>query len=261
MFKKLAYFYSRFGFDGMVTAIKAGLSGSNDLITVQRPGISHPFYLRCHTSDIPTYDIVFTGGEYDLHVAENPKVIIDAGANIGLASIFFANRFPAAKIIAIEPEESNFQMLKKNVQPYSNITPLNVALWDKNEDISLVDPGLDKWGFMTKSDDGTAGSTADNAKVCHRVKGMTVDRIMDDFGISRIGILKIDIEGAEREVFTDSSAWIERVDALIVELHDRMKSGCCRSFYHGTNGFDTEWSHGESVYLGRRNCIRPRNYT
>ena len=87
--------------------------------------------------------------------------------------------------------------------------------------------------------------------VCHVVKAMTVDKIIEDFGIDRINILKIDIEGAEKEVFADSSAWIESVDALIVELHERMKPGCNRSFYLGSNGFDHEWSQGENIYLSR----------
>jgi hypothetical protein len=93
----------------------------------------------------------------------------------------------------------------------------------------------------------------------HEVQGMTVDTIMKEQGIEHIDILKIDIEGAEREVFRDPSSWVSKVDALIVELHERMKSGCNRSFYNSTNGFDDEWFQGENVYLTRSDgCLTRR---
>jgi hypothetical protein len=82
---------------------------------------------------------------------------------------------------------------------------------------------------------------------------------MKEQGIDYIDILKIDIEGAEREIFRDPSSWIEKVDSLIIELHECMKPGCYRSFYNGSNGFDDEWQQGEKVYLTRsRSCIRRR---
>jgi len=182
---------------------------------------------------------------------------LDVGANIGLASIYFANKYPEATIVAIEPEESNFELLKKNVESYSNITPVQAALWDKNEDISLVDPGLDKCGFMTQEKDKKEKNTGDilsqktNIPECHQVRGMTVDKIMKDYNFAEVDILKIDIEGAEKEVFKDTSAWIGGVNSIIVELHEHMKSGCKRSFYNGSNGFDNEWTQGENVYLSK----------
>ena len=64
----------------------------------------------------------------------------------GFASIYFANKYPGAKIIAIEPEQSNFELLKDNIAPYPNIIPIQAALWHKNEEINLIDPGLGKSG-------------------------------------------------------------------------------------------------------------------
>ena len=153
-----------------------------------------------------------------------------------------------AKIIAIEPEQSNFELLKENTSPYPNIIPVQAALWNRNEEINLVDPGLGKWGFMT-DEKKPSGKSPDN--VCHTVKALTVDRIIEDYGLKRVNILKVDIEGAEKEVFSDTSAWIGSVDSIIVELHERMKPGCNRSFYLGSNGFDHEWHQGENVYLSR----------
>ena len=236
-------------------AIKAKFTHNEELITVNWPGIRYPFYLRCRTSDLPTFDQVFIRQDYVFDVEKTPAVIVDAGANIGLASIYFASKFPDSHIIAIEPEASNFDMLKKNVAPYSNITPVNAALWNRNEEINLVDPGLGKWGFMTQGENYKEEGLG---RVTHRVQGMTIDKIMDDNHLEKIDILKLDIEGAEREVFIDSSSWINKVNALIIELHERMKSGCNRTFYKNSEGFDNEWQYGENIYLSRGNCLKKR---
>lgn len=256
MIRRILYYYSRFGAPGVICAIKKKLGSSNDLLRIEREEIKAPFFLRLLTSDLPTFDQVFTDNEYDCDTANPPKVIVDAGANIGLAAIYFTNKYPDAKIIALEPEQSNFELLKENVSPYSNVIPVHAALWHKNEEINLIDPGLGKWGFMTETKnaaEGLVGSTR------HSVQAMTIDKIIQDFSLEKIDILKIDIEGAEKEVFSDTSSWIERIDSIIVELHERMKAGCNRSFYNGSNGFVDEWKQGENVYLSRGNCLTRRS--
>ena len=254
MLSRIGYFYSRFGMAGVIGATKAKLSGSSVPFKVERAGVKSPFYLRFGTTDVLAYDQVFLEQEYDFETRSPPRTIVDAGANIGLAAIYFANRYPDAKIISIEPEEGNFKALQRNVAPYPNIVPLHAALWDKNEEISLVDPGLGEWGFMTEG----GGNGQSRSKVRSLVQAMTVDRIMRDYGIEKIDILKIDIEGAEKEVFRDTSPWISKVDAIIIELHERMKAGCNRSFYTGSTGFDAEWRQGENVYLTRGKCLVKR---
>jgi len=119
-----------------------------------------------------------------------------------------------------------------------------------------VDPALGKWAFRTQARDDEESF----GEIIHEVQGMTVDTIMREQGIDHIDVLKIDIEGSEREVFRDPSSWIDKVDTLIVELHERLKLGCNRSFYNGTNGFDDEWVRGENVYLTRSGgCVARRS--
>ena len=84
-----------------------------------------------------------------------------------------------------------------------------------------------------------------------------MDRLIDKYRLDRIDILIMHVEGAEKEVFSDTSSWIEKVDAIIVELHEHMKPGCVCSFYNGSNGFDHEWLKGENVYLSRGACMDP----
>ncbi|TIH15807.1 FkbM family methyltransferase [Marinifilum sp. JC120] len=239
------------GVNGLLQLLKSKLTKSDPIYKTSRKECKFPFWVRLTTSDIPTCKQIFIYREYDFAVKESPKIIIDAGANIGLASIFFANKYPDAQILAIEPEKSNFDLLARNTAPYPNITAIQAALWHKNEQINLVDPGLGKWGFMTEQ----KGISAQQNNICHSVPAITVSKLMEDYNLEKIDILKIDIEGAEKEVFSDSSPWVNKVNSIIVELHESQKPGCNRSFYCGTNGFDTEWKQGENVYLSRNNYL------
>jgi FkbM family methyltransferase len=256
MIQSIRIYLSTVGFSGLLYAIKAKVTNSTVFFKLNRQDCKYPFRLRIPSSDVPTYHQVFINQEYDFLVETQPKVIVDAGANIGLASIYFANKYPGAKIIAIEPEQSNFELLKENIAPYPNIIPVQAALWHKNEEINLIDPRLGKWGFMTEMKNSSENIPGN---ICHAVVAMTVDKIIKDYNLAKIDILKIDIEGAEKEVFSDTSSWIEKVDSLIIELHERMKIGCNRSFYCGSNGFDNEWKQGENVYLSRGNCLTRRS--
>jgi predicted O-methyltransferase YrrM len=51
----------------------------------------------------------------DIVKARQTAVVVDAGANIGLASLWFANQYPKAKIVCIEPDPENFRILKENL--------------------------------------------------------------------------------------------------------------------------------------------------
>jgi FkbM family methyltransferase len=202
--------------------------------------------------DLGTYQQIFIDKEYNFIAHLPPETIIDAGANIGLASIYFANKFPYAKIIAIEPEMENFELLKKNVSKYPNIIPLCAALWDRVGQINLFDTGLGTNAYMV-SDSGIIKTPKHDLRSL--VNTVTIEKILKDYNLDRVDILKIDIEGAEKEVFNNSKDWIQKVNAIIIELHERMKDGCCRSFYNNTSCFTNEWSLGENIYLARNNSI------
>lgn len=237
-------------------AAKSRIRQSPELIQIDREDCKHPFWLRVTSSDVPAYEQVFTLDEYKMRAHETPSFIVDAGANIGLATIWFANRFPQAKILAIEPESNNFWLLKKNTCLYPNIIPIQAAVWNENKSVLLTDPGAGCWGFQIEHNDATS-QPHDIQRDQVLVNGMTIETIMDSFDFPHIDILKIDIEGAEKELFTDTSAWIDKVNTLIVELHERMKPGCNRSFYNGTNGFDMEWRRGENILLSRIGHMEP----
>jgi hypothetical protein len=81
---------------------------------------------------------------------------------------------------------------------------------------------------------------------------MTLDKLMDECGIDYIDVLKIDIEGSEKEVFENAARWIDRVGMIAVELHDRFKSGCSSSVYSATKGFEILSRNGETIFFARK---------
>jgi len=81
---------------------------------------------------------------------------------------------------------------------------------------------------------------------------VTIPGLMSQYGLTRIDLLKLDIEGAEKELFAAASDWIDKVDAIAIELHDRFKRGCSQAFYNATASFPYEVHKGELVFLFRR---------
>jgi FkbM family methyltransferase len=247
---------SKLVFIGMVTKKLPDSPHGKNVIKISFNENKFPYvYLRLGTSDVIVFNAIFYGKEYEFSVKEYPKIIVDAGANIGLSTIYFANKYPDAKIIAIEPEENNYKFLVKNTENYANVVRIKAALWDKIDEIDLVNTGLGNWGFMVSSNNNYNQLKTRIKQNLHLTKTITIGKIISDYSIEKIDILKMDIEGAEKEVFSNAAEWIGNVKAIIVELHERMKNGCNRSFYNNTNGFDQEWQRGEDIFLVKDNYI------
>jgi FkbM family methyltransferase len=246
-------YYSLFGSHGVLLGAKARLLRRSTEAIVEVPGIRSPVHVRLRTTDLSTLRQVLVIAEYDCEFSRPIRVIVDAGANIGLTSVYYANKYPEATIIAIEPEPSNYRMLEENTAPYPNVTLVRGALWKSEKEISILDPGVGHYGFQTRDE-----PESDNANRRGRVAGITVDKLMQRYSIDHIDILKLDIEGAEKEVFETSFTWINKVGVIIVELHDRFKIGCSRSVYEAVKEFNSEFRKGETVFLAKKEYVLDR---
>jgi FkbM family methyltransferase len=245
LFEKLRMYRRIFGNRrGIALLFRAGFTRSAVEIAEVPPRATQPVYLRMKTSDFCTYEKVFFEEDYGFAVKGEPQVIVDAGANIGLAAVYFANKYPQAKIVAIEPERSNFELLKRNTAGYPKIAARRCALWKENGTVDLIDPGIGHWGFQ-------ASATPNQAPIVEKVPAVTLDTLMQEEGIDFIDILKVDIEGGEKELFSSPERWIDRVGAIMIELHDRVKPGCSQSFYAATEDFAHENRKGENIFRAR----------
>lgn len=206
-------------------------------VPLRLPTIKAPIYLRAGTSDSKTFDQVFIAEHQAVYLENEPKVIFDVGANIGLASILFANRYPQAQIIAVEPERSNYELLCRNVAPYPNIKTIECGVWYRDSWLTISNPDDEKWAMQviesTESSDD-------------RIQGFSLLTLMERFSVSTIDLLKVDIEGAEVELFGDGfEDWIDCVGVLMVELHDRIRPGCEAAFAAATHRAWEVFQHGE----------------
>ncbi len=215
-------------------------------MTFSLEGLLHPFKIRTQTSDAPIFRQVFLDREYDFKLGFEPKSIIDAGANIGMAAIFFANRHPKSTIISIEPEHQNFGMLKENTAHYSNVISVQYALSNINDQqVSVADNGYGTAGFMMEKP--SAGSK-------NLVKTISIDEIMKQYNYSSLDLVKIDIEGYEKELFSSNTDWIQHTKCLVIELHDRMKPGCSESVLKVISRFDFSSTQiGENLIFTNKN--------
>jgi len=97
------------------------------------------FRLRPGTTDYDTYEHVFVLKEYDFPIPFEPKLIVDGGANIGMSALYFARRFPQARIVSIEPDPANCALLQHNTRDYPQVESLQKGIWSKSGHLLIVE--------------------------------------------------------------------------------------------------------------------------
>ena len=212
----------------------------NGTVRTPAPGLRSPVRLRPGTSALHVYYQVFDLAEYDIDIRD-PRIIVDAGANIGLAAALFASRYPRARILAIEPDPGNVAVLELNTRPYPNVEIVEAGLWGRRARLRIENPDDPEWEFRVVETDEPDG-----------IEALSVPDLMEHLGTDWIDVLKMDIEGSEREVFMSAGRWIERVGMIIVETHDHYRPGCTEALDRAVAGqrFSTSQS-GENVVLRR----------
>lgn len=178
-------------------------------------------YLRKNTSDIDVFKQVLIEGEYqpiiDIILKNKIEIynIIDCGANIGLASMFFHDIFPKAKIFAVEADHNNFRILEQNLQKNKAFKLLHNAIWHQN--ITLV---LDR-SFRDKKEWSVSVKEPENTGEEITVEAITINNILTTENLVNLDLLKVDIEGAEKEIFTrpETCTFLNKTKVLAIELH------------------------------------------
>lgn len=196
------------------------------LNNIQLPHIAHPISLRSGTSDEPTFFQVFIDNEYDLKYIPNPKLVIDGGANVGLFTVLIKNKFPEIKVIAIEPDKENFQLLQQNTAGYKDVHYENCGLWNRATNLKVYDKfDMGKWAMVVEE------TTEDSP-----IKAISINDLINKYSIDRIDILKLDIETSEKVLFSNNyENWLPKTKMIIIELHDWMEEGCSKPFFTAIN--------------------------
>jgi FkbM family methyltransferase len=136
------------------------------------------------------------------------------------------SKCPEAKIICVEPDPENFEMLQKNVAPYADVYCENCGLWNKDTKLKVYDKyNGGKWAMIVEED-------LENGAV----PAMAMNTLLEKYNIEQVDILKLDIESSEKQVFSeDFEKWLPKVKMVVVELHDRMAAGCSKPFFEAVN--------------------------
>lgn len=160
----------------------------------------------------------------DKQMIENniiPKTIIDIGANYGEISLYFSKKYPKSKIFSIEPSPANILIMEDNlsVQNFdtSNIYLIKKAVSDK---IGYVDINTG----LGSEDSIITSKTADGSKQSKKsikVKSITLTNIYEEFEITEIDFLKIDIEGAEPLLISCLHILLPKIKSMLIEVGDK----------------------------------------
>jgi FkbM family methyltransferase len=175
-------------------------------VSVHLRNLTYPILIRPGTQDAHTIINNIIRREYDQDQrVTSPKWMIDAGAYIGDTSAYFLSRFPDLRVIALEPGTASYTMAKQNLSPYGERT-------------NLLQKGLyisDGTAFF--SGDNTGASISDAG---FEIECTTVNSLLDRYSIPRVDIFKMDIEGAEEDIFLNNpEKWLSRTELLIIEIH------------------------------------------
>ena len=203
-----------------------------------------PVFVRAGSSDRRVFRQVLINLEYDcFQKVREPRLIVDCGANVGYASLYFLGRYPGAHVIAIEPESGNVSLLKRNTAPFGKrITVFQAGVWSHATGLTIRRGQFgDGREWATQVVETPAGGTPD-------IPAVDLVEVLAASGFSRIDILKVDIERAERVLFgPGAERWLDRVDNLAVELHD---GECERILFEAVQGRNYALSrHGELTVL------------
>jgi FkbM family methyltransferase len=182
-------------------------------------------------------------------------LIIDAGANIGSSALYFLASYPGVKLYAIEPDRRNSELLSLNVSRFEGAKVFKGAISSSDGELILNDPGLSDWGFRTSTK-----SDSKHERGSYVVPSICPTSILSDpwIGDGVPLIFKIDIEGAESDLFTRDVQWMTKFALIIIELHDWMLpfQESSKSFFVALARFDFDVVYrGENMFLFNRSIL------
>jgi FkbM family methyltransferase len=193
-------------------------------------------HFRPGTGDVKAFRDIFRDRQYDLSRTKHGALlkqayrdllkrgvvplIIDVGANIGAASLWFSREFPLAEIIAVEPDNDKATIFRHNLASRERVTLMEAAIGNRTGLISS----------NTSLADSVA-ITTERVLSSRSVLVTTIPSLLDGAGQDReLFIVKIDIEGFEKDLFADNVGWVDLPRAIFIEPHDHLFPGCGTSY-------------------------------
>jgi FkbM family methyltransferase len=169
---------------------------------------------------------------------------IDAGSNIGLTSVYFSKFFPGSNFITIEPDDANFDMMSFNLSAnkIETLDKVKGGIWSTNAYLRIVSDFRDKkdWSFRVEE-----AATETN------LKAFSINYLLQKNGFETIDILKIDIEGSEKEVLTSAKAdvsYLAKTKCVAIEIHDEFD--CREAIYEVLRQYNFDFFNSGELTIG-----------
>jgi FkbM family methyltransferase len=168
--------------------------------------------LRPYCGDLFVFHEVFLDGCYHIPPAwaGDVRVVVDLGANVGMTTLYLARAFPDARFVCVEPDAHNASILRHNVSWLKDRARVLEGAVSDEPGEALFDSSDHSWGGKLLRQGETGG---------HAVRCFTMDEIMAAYHLDTIDILKVDIEGAEEQLFGGAGEWLSKVKLIVIELH------------------------------------------
>lgn len=247
----LIKYYHSLGIRSFCSYLSQRFIQHSKIISIQVPGLTYPVLIRNNPNDIRVFSQIFIHQEYGVSIEKEVMseitTIIDCGANIGLASLYFISKYPKARIISIEPEINNYRMLLRNLDNYINVICINKGVWDKVTNLEISNSSRGDAGFIFN--ESTIASI-------NTIPAISIDKIIEDFCLEKVDILKVDIEGSEEQVFSETEKWINKVQMVFCEIHEIMKPGLTKKIEKELSPGFNFIVHGEYHVFTRKNSNR-----
>ncbi|WP_284651835.1 FkbM family methyltransferase [Flavobacterium terrisoli] len=204
------------------------------------------------SSDLNVFSQVYEYKEYqpvvEVFKKNFPSVsnlnFIDAGSNVGLTSVYFSKFFPDSKYINIEPDTSNFETMSFNLSTngIQSVEKVKGGVWSTNSYLKIVSDFRDKndWSFRVEE---TQEPTD--------LKAFSINHLIEKNDFQHIDILKIDIEGSEKEVLTSPKAdvsYLAKTKCIAIEIHDEFD--CREAIYDVLKKYNFEFFNSGELTIG-----------
>jgi FkbM family methyltransferase len=177
------------------------------------PGGELQFRLFNNEVCIRISEEILAGRTYpEVPFVNDVQTILDIGANIGAASVFFAAAYPGASVYALEPGTQPFSLLKQNTRALPNVHSFPFGLFSSDTTLPLYEGRND----AVESSICPTGRTNND---CAMISLRSAPEFLAEQGIGLVDVLKIDTEGCEVPILRSLQAYLPHTKLIYVEYH------------------------------------------
>ncbi|MCX7381859.1 MAG: FkbM family methyltransferase [Alphaproteobacteria bacterium] len=176
------------------------------------PELGYPLALRCGTTDIVALARVFRSRAYDFPMRASPARILILGAYVGYSAVFLAHRFPAARILCVEPAPASFRLLEINTRAFKQIETQRSAVWHSPTRLGVQSRSLGDWGQQLHDQIPDAE---------RNIPALTVSEILRVAGWDQVDMVVCDMMGGELAMLADPrQRWLHTLDTFAASVSD-----------------------------------------